>query len=77
MIIVGEDQLGSCVQQERAEQVQNPVEPFDQRHAGEDEDGSERKRTEDSPEQNSVLVFHRHLEVAQNQRPDEDVVDTE
>lgn len=84
MIVVGQDQLGRGVEQlgrgveqESAEQVEDPVESFDQRHSGEDEDGSKGESTENSPEENPVLVIHRDLEVAQNQRPDEDVVDAE
>jgi hypothetical protein len=77
VIVVGEHQLGSGEQQERAEDVEHPVELLDQRHAGEDEDRTHDQCTEDAPEQHPVLIPRRHLEVAEDQRPDEDVVDAE
>ena len=63
--------------QERAEHVQDPVEPVDEGHAGEDEHQPQHQRAEDAPEQHPVLVLARHDEVAEDQRPHEDVVDAE
>ncbi len=64
-------------QQEGTEDVEHPVEPFDQGDAGEDEDRPHHQRAEDAPEQHPMLVARRHLEVAHDQRPHKHVVDAE
>ena len=48
---------------------------LEQRDAGEDEDEPQHQRAEDAPEQHAVLVLRGHGEVAEDQRPHEDVVD--
>ena len=60
--------------QEGAEDEDQPVEPFQQRHAREDEDGAEHEGPEDPPEQHPVLVRLGHGEVAEDDRPHEHVV---
>ena len=77
VVVVAEHQLAGGVEQERAEDVEHPVEALDDRHAGEDERRPQDQRPEDAPEQHAVLVLRRHEEVAQDQRPDEHVVDAE
>ena len=48
-----------------------------QRDAGEDEHRAQDQGAEDAPEQHPELVLRRHGEVAEDHRPDEDVVDRE
>ena len=64
-------------EQERAEDVEDPVEALEQRDAGEDEHGPQHEGTEDAPEQHAELVAVGHADVAEDHRPDEDVVDRE
>ena len=77
VLVVGEHHTRRGEQQERPEHVEDPVEPLDQGDAGEDEDRPHHEGPEDAPEQHPVLVLRRHLEVAHDQRPDEDVVDAQ
>ena len=63
------------VEQERAEDVEDPLEAFDERDAGEDEDAAQHERAEDAPEQDAELVLAGHGEEREDDRPHEDVVD--
>ena len=67
--------LHGRVEQERAEDVEDPVEALDQRDAGEDEDRPQHERAEDAPEQHPELVLPGHGEEREDHRPDEHVVD--
>ena len=75
LVVAGD--LHGRVQQERAEDVEHPLEVLDQRHAGEDEDGAQDERPEDAPEQHPELVLLGHGEEREDHRPDEHVVDRE
>ena len=77
VIVVGEDEFAGGVDQEGAEDVEDPFETFDEGHAREDEHGAQCERTEDAPEQHAVLVALRDGEIAHHQRPHEDVVDAQ
>jgi hypothetical protein len=68
------EQLGPGVEQEGAEDVGDPLEPPDQRDPGADERDAHRQRPHNPPEQHLVLVLRRHLEVAEDQQEDEQVV---
>ena len=61
--------------EEGAEHEQQPFEAVEEGHAGEDEDEPHEQRPEDAPEQHAVLELPGHGEIAEDQRPDEDVVD--
>ena len=63
------------VEQERAEDVEDPLEALDERHAGEDEDAAQDERAEDAPEQDPELVLAGHGEEREDHRPHEHVVD--
>ena len=73
LVVVGD--LPGGVEQEGAEDVEDPVELLDQRGAGDDEPGPQHERTEDAPEQHPELVLAGHREEAEDHRPHEDVVD--
>ena len=77
LLVAGPEQLDRGVEQERAEDVDDPAEPLEDGDAAEDEDGPQHQRAEDAPEQDPELVLLRHREVAHDQRPHEDVVDAE
>ena len=55
LVVAGDPERGE--EQERAEDVEDPVEPLEQRDAGEDEDGPQHQRAEDAPEQHPELVL--------------------
>jgi len=63
--------------QQQAEEVEDPVEPRDERRADADHHAAHHQRAEDAPEEHAMLVHRRHAEVREDQRDDEDVVDAE
>ena len=75
LVLVVAGDLDGGVEQERTEDVEDPFEVLDERHAGEDEDGAHHEGAEDAPEQHAELVLARHGEEREDHRPDEDVVD--
>src|ERR1700730_1394967 len=70
-------QLYTAVNQQQGERVNDPVESLDESHTRENEHGAHDQRTQNSPEQDSVLVSRRHIEVTKNQEKDEKIVDTQ
>ena len=73
LVVAGD--LPGRVEQERPEDVEDPVEALDEGHPGEDEDGPQHQGAEDAPEQDAELVLAGHGEEGEDHRPDEDVVD--
>src|SRR5258708_13998751 len=63
--------------QESPEQVENPVEIFEQHSAKDNQDAAHDERTQNTPEQHPVLIGCRYTEVAEEQHKDEDVVNAE
>ena len=63
--------------QERAEDVEDPLVGLDERRAGHDHHEAHGQRPDDAPEQDPVLVLGGHREGAEDQGEDEDVVDRE
>ena len=55
LVVMGD--LPRRVEQERAEDVEDPLEAFDELDAGEDEDAAQHQRAEDAPEQDAELVL--------------------
>src|SRR6185503_15735439 len=72
-----EEQLDAAVNQEGAEDVDNPVKPLDESHAGHDEHGAHDEGSQNSPEQDLVLMDGGHMEEAENQQEHEEVIDAE
>lgn len=64
----GDDQKGT-------ENVDNPVESGDQNTASADHGAAHQEGAEDTPEEDSVLVFPLHAKVAEEQDKDENIVD--
>ncbi len=60
---------------DRGEHVNQPVEPGQQRRAGEDHAGAHAQRAQHAPEQHPVLVLAWDLKMAEDQDEHEDVVD--
>jgi hypothetical protein len=58
-----------------AEEIERPVERLDERDPEADHDGTERKRTQNTPEEHQVLVSRRHGEIRKDE--DEDVINAE
>src|SRR5258708_13252231 len=63
--------------QEGPEQVENPVEIFEQHSSKGNQDAAHDERTQNTPEQHPVLIACRYTEVAEEQYKDEDVVNAE
>ena len=64
-------------EQERAEDVDDPVELLEQHGTEGDEDRAEDERSEDAEEEHAVLQLPRDGEVGEDHGEDEDVVDRE
>jgi hypothetical protein len=77
VLLPAEGQLVSGVEEERAEEVEDPLEPLDHRGAGGDEQAAQDERGEDAEEQHLVLVDRRHREGRHDDDEDEEVVDAE
>ena len=60
--------------QKRAEQIQNPMEPADQRRTDGDHHAAQHDRAEDAPEQHTMLVLRRHAEKRKHRHHHDDVV---
>ena len=63
--------------QERAEQIEAPVDALDQRDAGRDHRGTHDHRTRDSPIQYAMLIRDRNAKVRKNQRDEKEIVQAE
>ncbi len=71
------ERLQAGVDEERAEQLEHPVEARDERGPRGDHRASHADRPDDSPEQHTVLVLLRYAQEPEDQRDHEDVVDGE
>jgi len=76
LVAVAED-LDAGVDQEDTENQQHPPELGDQRRSEDHEGGAQSERTEDSPEQDPVLVLERDRHRGEQHRPNEHIVDAE
>ena len=77
VLVARHDDLDGREDEERAEQVEHPAEPLDDRGAGEDEPPAQHQGDEDAEQQHAVLVHLGHREGAHDQQEDEEVVDRE
>ena len=75
LLIVLDQQPHRRDDQEAPEDEYEPAEALEQGNSSEYEHRSEHQRSEDPPEQDPVLVLAGHGEVAEDQSPDEHVVD--
>src|SRR5262249_47292055 len=64
----GQDEQGT-------EDIENPVQPLQQRNASNNEDGAHHECAKNPPEEDFMLVASWHLEVREDQDEDKDVVD--
>src|SRR3989304_2926048 len=69
--------LDSGEYQECAKDVKDPVELPDERHPDEYQQSSHQQGTDDSPEEDLVLVLCRHFEIRENHQEDEEIVDAQ
>src|SRR5438128_11462581 len=60
-----------------AEDIEDPVQPLEQRNASKNEHGPYHQCTKNPPEEDCVLVARWHLEIREDQHEDKDVIDTE
>jgi hypothetical protein len=75
-VALGHDQhLDAGGDQERAEDVEDPVVLLHQRSADADHDAAQHDHRDDAPDQGAVLVLPRDREEGEDQADDEDVVD--
>ena len=63
--------------QERAEDIDHPVQPVEQEPGEEDQDATHHHRAENAPEEHPVLVDRRHKKGREDQQHDKDVVDAQ
>ena len=61
------EHLYARVDQESAEDINDPLEALDQRCADEDHRQAHYQRTHHAPEKDPVLVFGRHLEIGKDE----------
>ena len=66
--------LDAGINQNRAENIQNPVELMDQISAGADKYAAENDRSQNAPEQSAVVVSFFQIEVAENEHDHEKIV---
>src|SRR4029077_12142631 len=71
------EQLESRVQQERPEQVENPIKSLNQNGAQANHRGAHHQRAQHPPEQQAMLVAGIDSEILEDQQEDEDIVHTE
>ena len=65
------------VDQESAEDVDDPVKAVDQGHPHRDHEPAHEQRAQDPPEQNFMLVFGMHAEIGKDHDKNKDIVDAE
>src|SRR5688500_5647472 len=75
--VVVAEHLDPGVDQKCPEDVQDPVKALDELDACEDHDHAQDKRHENAPEQYSVSILCRNLEVRKDQQEDKQIVDRE
>jgi len=75
IIIVLAEHTEPCVNEENAENINDPMKPVHKFGAGKDHYHAHKERAQYSPEQNAVLVFLRHLEIGKYQQKYKEVVD--
>ena len=71
------DHLDAGHDQERAEDINDPLKLRDEHRPGDDHGGSEDERTEDAPKEHAVLIGRRHGEVGEQHRKNENVIYTQ
>jgi hypothetical protein len=69
--------LDPAYDQERTEQVENPVKALYQRNTGQDHGGTHGQRSHDAPIKYSMLIYCRDAKVRKDRRNHKDVVQTE
>ena len=75
LVLLLERQLEPGEDEERAEDVDHPVEVRQERRAGEDEDEAHDHRADDAPQEHAVLILPADLEVLEHHEEHEEVVD--
>ena len=71
------EHLGTRVEQEKAENAQNPLESVDDGHASKNKDAAQNECPENAPEQHFVLVFPLDAEVGKQHQKDKKIVGRE
>jgi hypothetical protein len=77
LLLARQGHLDAGVDEEGAEDVDDPVEAGDHADAHEDEDGAHDDGADDAPEEHAVLPARGDLEVGEDEDEDEDVVDAQ
>src|SRR5664280_1882372 len=68
-------QFETAVDEDRAEDINEPVKAVQQRDARDDEDGTHDQRAQDAPEQHVVLKVSRDAKIAEDEQKNEEVID--
>src|SRR5438105_1165933 len=62
--------------QESAKDVDDPLEPLDQAHAHQYENGAHDQRSDNSPKEHPMLLRTRNMEIPEYQQEDKEVINT-
>ena len=73
-LVLLEGHLEAADDEHRAEDVDDPVEFFEQGDARADEHRAHDQRPNDAPEQHLVLILRGHFEVGEDEEEDEEIV---
>lgn len=74
IIILHQQHFDTGDQQERREDIQGPTKGLDNNNPCRNHDAAHHQNTQNAPEQNAVLVFSRNMEIGQNNRHDEQII---
>src|SRR5690606_37467734 len=69
------EHLDAGIDQERAEEVQDPMETFDEFSSGEYHQHPQDEHHENSPKEDAVLIFFWNAEISEDQKENEEVID--
>ena len=72
-----EEHAETAVEQESAEEIQNPIHPGDQSNAEADHQAAHDQRAENAPVKYSMLVLPGDAEVGEDEGDDKDIVHRE
>jgi hypothetical protein len=74
LLLFGQRHLDARENEEHPEHVDEPMKALEQTHPCEDENKAHKRRPYDAPEQHTVLVPRRHLEIGENKNEDKNIV---
>src|SRR5580698_4613327 len=77
LMFTGKSEPDAAINQQRPQDVENPVETLDQANPGKNEEAPHQQRAEDSPKQDAVLMLLGYREIAEDHKEEEEIVHAE